>query len=339
MSQEFLEVIPILVIFLSAGVAVNVGFQIFGRKLITYHLEERSLDIRVGQSYRLIAVPYSTILSVQAVSVVGSMFELRNLRLFNRTIGGAVVIDQTSGPRILITPDDPEHYAQMIRTRAAEASQGPLAADDSSVSASRCGNAPGNSGGVFFLVVKKLVSVPVLVSLYLLIFFCLMFYLSGRPTGTVGRGGAWIAGIALVVIFFVLVFQSHGRHNTILVLRWLAILLVAVLAVNLVQVIVVWTVPDADGFSAQFGRGCISGAASIFAFVFSGAWIAPFNNKNATVLVLTVFGMVILGEPISAQISDPMMLGELIALLATSVFILVMAWPGKVFGTRGFFRD
>ena len=112
------------------------------------------------------------------------------------------------------------------------------------------------------MVVKKLVSVPVVVSLYLLILFCLMFYLSGRPNGTVGRGSAWIAGIALVVIFFVLVFQSHGRHNTILVLRWLAILLVAVLAVNLVQVIVVWTVPDADGFSAQFGRGCISGAAS-----------------------------------------------------------------------------
>ena len=88
MSQEFLEVIPILVIFLSAGVALNVGFQLFGRKLITYHLKDKSLEICLRQSYRLIAVPYSTILSVRAVSVVGSMFELRNLRLFNRTIGG-----------------------------------------------------------------------------------------------------------------------------------------------------------------------------------------------------------------------------------------------------------
>ena len=118
MSQEFKDFIPILVMFISGGIAVNVGFQLFGRKLITYHLKDKSLEIRVGQSYRLIAVPYSRIVSVRDVSVVGSMFELRNLRLFNRTIGGAVVIDQTSGPRILITPDDPEHYAQMIRTRA-----------------------------------------------------------------------------------------------------------------------------------------------------------------------------------------------------------------------------
>ena len=124
MSQEFLEAIPLLVIVLSGGVALNVGFQLFGRKLITYHLEDKSLEIRLGKSYRLVAVPYSAILSVRAVSVVGSMFELRNLRLFNRTIGGAVVIDQTAGPRILITPDDPEHYAEMIRTRSVTETDG-----------------------------------------------------------------------------------------------------------------------------------------------------------------------------------------------------------------------
>ena len=117
MSQEF---IPIFVIVLSGGVAVNVGFQLFGRRLITYHLEESSLEIRLGKSYRLIAAPYSQILSVRSVSVFGSMFELRNLRLFNRTIGGAVIIDQTSGLRILITPDHPERYAQMISTKVAK---------------------------------------------------------------------------------------------------------------------------------------------------------------------------------------------------------------------------
>ena len=133
--------------------------------------------------------------------------------------------------------------------------------------------------------------------------------------------------------------QTHGRHHIILGLRWLAIPVVQVLVVNLVQVIVVWTVPDADGFLAQFGRGCIMGTVSVLAFVFPSAWIAPFDNKNAAVLVLTVLGMVLLGVPISAQISDPMMLGGLIALLATSVSVLLIAWRGKVFGTRGFFRD
>ena len=47
MSQEFLEAIPLLVIVLSGGVALNVGFQLFGRKLITDHLKGKSLEIRV----------------------------------------------------------------------------------------------------------------------------------------------------------------------------------------------------------------------------------------------------------------------------------------------------
>ena len=45
-------------------------------------------------------------------------------------------------------------------------------------------------------------------------------------------------------------------------------------------------------------------------------------------LATTVLGMVLLGVPISAQISDPMMLGGLIALLATSVSVLLIAWRG-----------
>ena len=340
MSQEFLEVIPLLVIVLGGEVALNVGFQFFGRKLITYHLEDKSLEIRLGKSYRLVAVPYSTILSVRAVSVVGSMFELRNLRLFNRTIGGAVVIDQTSGPRILITPDDPEHYAEMIRTRASEEPQGPLAGEDSSVSGSRCGNPAGNRGRVFFSVVKKLFSIPVLMSLYLIIFLGLIFYRSGLPNPNDPIGpGARIAFFASVLIFFLMLFQIFGLHNTSLILRLMAILPVAVFAVTYARLIVVWAVPDADGFLAQFGRDCIMGTVSVLAFVFPGAWIAPFKNKNATVFVLTVVGMVFLGVPTSPEISAPMMFGGLIALLATGVSVLAMAWPGKVFGTSGFFRD
>ena len=136
------------------------------------------------------------------------------------------------------------------------------------------------------------------------------------------------------------------------VLRWIAVLPGAVLAATLARVIVgavnAWTVPDADGFVAQFGIGCIMGTVFVLALVFSGAWIAP-SKKNAAGFVLTVLfllmggvsvGILLLGASTSIEISDPMMLGEMTASLATSGYVLVMAWLGKdVVDASGFFRD
>ena len=126
------------------------------------------------------------------------------------------------------------------------------------------------------------------------------------------------------------------------VLRWIGVLpgalLAATLARGIVRALNTWTVPDADGFLAQFGIGCIMGGAFVVVFVFSGAWIAP-SKKNATGLVLALLfflmsgvsvGMVVLGVSTSVQITDPMVLGEIIAAPAAGVYVLVMAWRGEL---------
>ena len=147
-------------------------------------------------------------------------------------------------------------------------------------------------------------------------------------------------------------WRNTNMDTVISVLRWITILpgaaIAAALARGIVGALNAWTVPDADGFVAQFGIGCIMGTVFVLALVFSGAWIAP-SKKNAVGLVLTVLfllmggvsvGMVVFGASTSIQISDPMMLGELIASLATSGYVLVMAWLGKdIFDASGFFRD
>ena len=133
--------------------------------------------------------------------------------------------------------------------------------------------------------------------------------------------------------------------TVISVLRWVAVLpgpvLSATFAPYIVSDAVRWTAPNANGFVAQFGIGCIVSTAFVLALVFSGAWIAP-SKKNATVLMLTVVGMVNLAIMVNGgeSISDPRSLGALIALIATSGYVLVMAWRGKgVFDASGFFRD
>ena len=125
-------------------------------------------------------------------------------------------------------------------------------------------------------------------------------------------------------------------------LRWIAVLPGALITASLARFIVgslnTWTIPDADGLLEQFGIGCIMGTSFPVVLVFSGAWIAPVK-KNAAGLglaimflmaVCTSVVLILSGAPTSVQISDPMVMGEVIAAPVAGVYALVMAWRGKL---------
>lgn len=106
----------ILLTFLVVGTTLNVMVQVFGKHILVYHFAESALEVHLFRA-RVLTVPYDTIAHVRPLTFSDTLFHLRNLRLTNKVIGPGVLLDTTTGRRILITPSTPSVWVVQLESR------------------------------------------------------------------------------------------------------------------------------------------------------------------------------------------------------------------------------
>ena len=99
----------VITLFIVSGVALNVSFQIWGRRVIKYKLRVQSLDIELCER-KVWSVPYETIGEVRRLTFWESVRILRTIHLMNRFFGPRILIRRLSATDLVLTPDNPDAF-------------------------------------------------------------------------------------------------------------------------------------------------------------------------------------------------------------------------------------